>query len=96
MKDVKFYNYLQTSNNIVDKIDKIDGFFDQIKRIAQPQRNFMLSDFINYLNIVEENSIDINKESILGDISGIKLMTAHHAKGLEFDHVFIIGTNNNK
>jgi superfamily I DNA/RNA helicase len=56
----------------------------------------MLSDFINYLNIVEENSIDINKESILGDISGIKLMTAHHAKGLEFDHVFIIGTNNNK
>lgn len=56
----------------------------------------MLFDFINYLNIIEENSIDINKESILGDTSGIKLMTAHHAKGLEFDHVFVIGANTNK
>jgi len=96
VKDVNFYNYLQTSHNIVDKIDKIDGFFDQIKRIAQSQPNFMLADFINYLNIIKENSIDIDRESILGDSSGVKLMTAHHAKGLEFDYVFIIGTNTNK
>ena len=56
----------------------------------------MLADFINYLNIIKENSIDIDRESILGDTSGVKLMTAHHAKGLEFDYVFIIGTNTNK
>jgi len=52
--------------------------------------------FINYLGIIKENSIDINKDSILGDLGGVKLMTAHHAKGLEFDYVFIIGANNNK
>jgi len=56
----------------------------------------MLSNFINDLNTIIDNSIDISKDSILGDISGIKLMTAHHAKGLEFEYVFIIGANTNR
>jgi len=96
LKDIQFYEYLQKKNYIIDKIDKIDGLFDQIKQMAQIEHNLKLSDFINYLDIIKENSIDISKDSILGDLSGIKLMTAHHAKGLEFDYVFIIGANHNK
>lgn len=96
VKDVNFYQHLQKSSNLIDKLDKVDGFFDQIKKIATMEQNFMLSDFVNYLNIIKENSIDITKDSIMGDLGGVKLMTAHHAKGLEFDNVFVIGANSNK
>ncbi len=96
IKDINFYEYIQKSDNVVDKLDKLDGLFDQIKKITQMEDNFSLDSFIKYLDIIEENSIDINKDSILGDLSGVKLMTAHHAKGLEFDYVFIINANENK
>jgi len=96
IKDINFYEYIQKSDNVVDKLDKLDGLFDQIKKITQMEDNFRLDSFIKYLDIIEENSIDINKDSILGDLSGVKLMTAHHAKGLEFDYVFIINANENK
>ena len=95
IKDVSFYEYIQTCNNIVDKIDKIDGLFDQIKKLAQIDKTFFLSDFIKYLDIVEASGIDVNRDSLLGDLSGIKLMTAHSAKGLEFEYVFIIGATSN-
>ncbi len=96
IKDVNFYQHLQKSDNVLDKLDKVDGFFDQIKKIATMEQNFMLANFIEYLNIIKENSIDITKDSILGDLGGVKLMTAHHAKGLEFDNVFVLGANSNK
>ncbi len=95
IKDVSFYEYIQKSNNIVDKIDKIDGLFDQIKKLAQIDKTFFLADFIKYLDIVLENGIEVNRDSLLGDLSGVKLMTAHSAKGLEFEYVFIIGVVSN-
>jgi len=69
--------------------------FDQIKKLAQIDKTFFLADFIKYLDIVFESGIDVNRDSLLGDLSGVKLMTAHSAKGLEFEYVFIIGATSN-
>ncbi len=95
VKDINLYEHLQ-KENFIDKLDKVDGFFDQIKKLTTMDQNLKLADFINYLKIIAENSIDLNKDSILGDLGGVKLMTAHHAKGLEFDYVFIIRANSNR
>lgn len=96
VNDIKLFNYLGKNDSFVYKIDKIDGFFDWIKKISKIEKNFKLDDFIKYLNIINENSIDLNKDSIAGNVDGVKLMTAHHAKGLEFDYVFVINLNENK
>jgi len=93
--DISFKEYIIQADNVVDKLDKIDGLFDQIKKICQNNKSFFLADFINYLDIILENNIDITKDSLSGNLLGVRLMTAHGAKGLEFDYVFIIGTNSN-
>jgi DNA helicase-2/ATP-dependent DNA helicase PcrA len=54
------------------------------------EKEYSLRDFLNYLELIKENSLSLSAPIISGDsIKSIKLMTVHRAKGLEFEHVFL-------
>lgn len=61
----------------------INSFFDQISNFSKNN----IPDIKMFLEKWEES---INQKSVLGgDIKGIRLLTIHKSKGLEFDHVII-------
>ncbi len=75
--------------NSLERLDSIQSFSDYVARAAQSKKTFRLKDFIEYIDIVREHGIS-TRRSFNEHLEGVRLMTAHKAKGLEFNQVFIV------
>ncbi len=63
------------------------AFLESATRLAERDKRARLGDFLARLNRAEAHGIGIASSAEAGD--GVQVMTAHKAKGLEFDYVFI-------
>lgn len=84
--------YLEHALNSEDKIDhlsKLNTLFDEIKKLNDSDKNLDLASFVNSINLMKENNLIFAEREIGKSEKGVKLMTAHRAKGLEFDFVYI-------
>lgn len=71
-------------NKDYETLLKFNTFYDELKK----QDN--LSDFLHRLDLYIENDVSVNVEDMVLDNQSINLLTVHKAKGLEYEHVFII------
>ncbi|MDB5018488.1 MAG: helicase UvrD [Mucilaginibacter sp.] len=67
------------------------NFFDFLKDESRKNPEIKLSDFISIINLMKENKIRLSLNQIIFSENGINFLTAHGSKGLEFEHVFVIG-----
>jgi len=74
--------------NSLERLVSLEVLFNKIVKAAQSKKTFYLKDFIEYIDIVSTHGI-MTKRTYAEHIGGVRLMTAHRAKGLEFNHVFI-------
>lgn len=87
--DANFLGHLLAQPDSLLKVEKLRAFWNEAKTLVENQRQFSLIDFVNYLDLLAEHQVSISSELIKTE--GIRLMTAHKAKGLEFEYVFIVG-----
>ncbi|MDE2040789.1 MAG: ATP-dependent helicase [Patescibacteria group bacterium] len=73
----------------LEKLSALEAFFDEVVTAARAKRSFYLKDFIAYMDVVRDHGI-VSRPGYVDHIKGVRLMTAHRAKGLEFNHVFIV------
>jgi len=71
----------------------LQSLFDFIKAETHRNPDLSLVPFMDMLDLMEHNHITIPLVQVSGSEKGINLLTAHGAKGLEFEHVFIAGAN---
>ncbi len=84
-----FLNYIFSLKNNVSAVKRYEKIFDEIKNQFFTEKEYGLSNFLNYVDILEKYQLTIN----IGDdnlLDGVNLMTAHGSKGLEFEYVYII------
>jgi len=72
------------------------ALFNKLQEAIARDRNLTLEDFLDQLNIMRDHNIQIRLAGPSGEQSAVCLMTAHKAKGLEFDYVYIIGATSNQ
>jgi DNA helicase-2/ATP-dependent DNA helicase PcrA len=72
-------------------LNRLSTFFDQIKSLARANQALTITEFIEHLELLKENNIEITENEFLVQKNAVNLMTAHRSKGLEFEHVFIVG-----
>lgn len=84
-----YLEFILNSEDRIDNLAKINTLFDEIKKLNNSDKNLTLSSFINSLNLMKENNLNLLEREVGLSKSGVKLMTAHKAKGLEFDFVYI-------
>lgn len=84
-----FLSSILRSKNAVEKLDVLGGLFDEVKTLVEKHKDYDLSDFLRYLNIVKNHNVFIKKGSTTMPAKRVHMMTAHGSKGREFDHVFI-------
>lgn len=66
--------------------EEIKKFVQERMKNDQPAE---LRDFLEYLDLFQTHGIRLNAAISHGNAQAVRLMTAHRAKGLEFDYVFI-------
>ncbi len=82
--------YILGSHEAVEKMERLTGFFDEIKSFSESHKDATIGDFLDYLNTLKEHNILIKKNIISHAGNRVRLMTAHKSKGLEFEYVYII------
>lgn len=91
VRDSGFLNYLISVDGSAGKLWKLDTLFEEIKKLAQNHKDYRLNDFVNYLDILANHRISIKTKSKKSGSRGVRIMTAHRSKGLEYEFVYITG-----
>jgi DNA helicase-2/ATP-dependent DNA helicase PcrA len=79
-----------------EKLAKLHALFDLLKSFIERQKNYTLDDFFRYLDLMEEHGLAIKSTDTVRLAGRVRLMTAHRAKGLEFDVVFVMNAVDRK
>lgn len=91
VRESGFLQHILSLADSAEKIDKLTGLFDEVKSLLEPHQGVELEDFFLYLDMLSKHNILIGRVAVRHTIPRVRLMTAHRAKGLEFDHVYIAG-----
>ena len=84
-----FLTFALNRKNSLDLLDKLHVLFKDASAMSAGQLDYKLEDFLEHLSILRKHKLSISKEPTLRP-NTVKLMTAHKAKGLEFEHVFLL------
>ncbi len=72
----------------ITTLERLSSFFAELKRYAERYPNHKLKEFLEYLTAIQNHGLSIPEQSV--GKRGVRLMTMHRSKGLEFDYVFIV------
>lgn len=88
LNDLKILDEILNSDISLERLQKINVFFNELREVAKQKKIYLISDFNLHLDRLERYKIEIkDKTNYL--TKGVNLMTAHGSKGLEFDYVYI-------
>jgi DNA helicase-2/ATP-dependent DNA helicase PcrA len=76
--------------NSLEILAKIKNVFEDLKRQLTKNPEMGLVEYIRYLDLLREHQIGIDASGVVDNKNSVRLMTAHKAKGLEFDTVFLM------
>ncbi|ASZ10508.1 ATP-dependent helicase [Chitinophaga pendula] len=71
----------------------LQALFDFIKEETRRNPDLNITAFMEMVDLMENNKIPIPLVQVSGNEKGVNLITAHGSKGLEFEYVFMAGTN---
>ena len=77
------------------KLQLVNTFFDYVKNEAAKVRQLTLKQLLVMIDLMRETNIQLPVNRIISNENGINFLTAYGAKGLEFEHVFIIHCTDN-
>ncbi|MDE2217828.1 MAG: ATP-dependent helicase [Patescibacteria group bacterium] len=91
VRDSGFLDHLLSLGNSAEKLARLDALFEEIKKLTQNHKDYRLRDFVKYLDILDNHGISIKSGSKKAGDRGVRIMTAHRSKGLEYEFVYIVG-----
>lgn len=87
---IGYLNYLFSLPDSAEHLNRLQTLYEKIKALNGQNPKFSLKDFLIYIDALAENNLALKEEPLNVHFEGVRLMTAHKAKGLEFENVFMI------
>jgi len=81
--------YLLESPQKVEGTQLLYAFLSFVRSAAEKNPGLDLPGLMDMLSKMKENQVPIPLSQLVGEEGGVQLLTAHSAKGLEFEYVFI-------
>ncbi len=95
IRDSGFLNNLIKEKDRLSQLNKINTLFKELKKENQINHKLTINQFLEQLKIRQEFNFKLYEDPLVGDKSGVQLMTVHASKGLEFEYVFMINCAEN-
>lgn len=90
--DIKLMPYIMANEEKVWKLQELKTFFNFIKQENQKDIRLELASFLETIATMRKYSLSLDFVRTTFAESAVKFTTAHSSKGLEFKHVFLMGT----
>jgi DNA helicase II / ATP-dependent DNA helicase PcrA len=90
MRESGFIESIMAHPEMVEKLEKLNGFFDEIQKLHARNAEARVHDLLEYLATIEQHKLLIKKSSFGATHGRVRLMTAHKSKGQEFEYVYIV------
>lgn len=89
LKQSGFLDWLMQQPDAVEKLNRVNSLFSEIKRLNRTDHHLNLNGFLNALELMETNYLKITEQDLDIKSNSVTLTTAHKAKGKEWTDVFI-------
>ena len=76
-----------------ERVEKLTGLYDELQAFVERHKVADFHELVGYLEKIRDHGVTIKKDSRGTRVGKVRLMTAHRAKGLEFDFVYIINAH---
>jgi DNA helicase-2/ATP-dependent DNA helicase PcrA len=96
VRDSGFLAAIMATPSASQKLAKLHTLFELLKSLVENRKNYTLKEFFAYLDLTVEQGVSLKSTDIARIPGRIRLMTAHKAKGQEFDYVFIMNAVDGK
>ncbi len=93
IRDTGILSIVMKSADKHRQLQILTALFDFIKEETRRNPRLNLADLIKLIALMEKENIALPLVQVSGSEKGVNLMTAHGSKGLEFEYVFVTGTN---
>ncbi|MEX1997751.1 MAG: ATP-dependent DNA helicase [Candidatus Andersenbacteria bacterium] len=90
LRESGLLNYVLLQADHLNMLNCITTLFTDIKLQDRHQRLFTLGQFLAYVDLLTVHRVVVPAARLQSQREAVRLMTAHRAKGLEFEHVFIV------
>jgi len=81
------------SDNKIFELQCIDSFLAYVQSESEKNADFNLNELLEQIKTMEDINSSINITYWQGGSDAVKLMSMHKSKGLEFDHVLMVGND---
>ncbi|MBC8173033.1 MAG: ATP-dependent helicase, partial [Chitinophagales bacterium] len=88
--------YIIKSDERIWLLEIITTFFDFLKNEGTKTPRISITQFLDTLAQMESHDIALSLNKNIGMQEGVNFITAHSAKGLEFEYVFMLGNTSDK
>lgn len=93
IRNADVLQYIMQHPQKVELMNLLTGFFSFVKDENRRNLKMSLAGLVSLIDLMEEENIALPMARITGNDKGVNLLTAHGSKGLEFEYVFLAGTN---
>lgn len=89
----RWLEHVMDNDEQASVLRKVTTLLDEAKKLNLAHHQFTLADFLQHIQLLFEHEVPLLTQAWQSKKSAVRLMTAHKAKGLEFEHVFIARLN---
>ncbi|AKM81256.1 MAG: DNA-dependent ATPase I and helicase II [Candidatus Pacebacteria bacterium GW2011_GWF2_38_9] len=89
----KGFGFLTFIKNLADGFEQItilNALFAEVKSMLAKDHQLHLESFLSQINVYKNHNIKIQSKNLLNNQDAVFLSTVHSAKGMEWEHVFLI------
>lgn len=84
-----YLNFVLGGLDVANNISRLNALFSEVKKMNLADHQLNLASFLHNLDLMQQNNLRIEALGLGSRHSAITLTTAHSAKGLEWEHVFV-------
>lgn len=91
VRESAFVAHIIQAAGSAETLKALEVLFEEAKNLSAGAQTYLVADFLEHIAIMEEHGSTLKMLPDAGLKKSVSLMTAHRAKGLEFERVFITG-----